>query len=99
MARNKFFHPYKLKTPQDVKRGVDNITDQLRDNGRAICIDPKASRVFANSVRDNRDKGDIIIGWDQDRSRKMIMLPPGYKLVKNKYRRIKIVYENQKGRL
>ena len=99
MARNKYFHPYKLKTPQDVKDGVNNIVEQLRDNGRAISVNPRASRVFANSMRENREKGDIVIGWDQDRSRKMIMLPPGYSLVQNKHKRIKIIYANKKGRL
>ena len=98
MAGNTTRFPYKMRTHPDVKRGIDNIIDQLERGGRAISPNPKASRTFSHSMRDNINQKRIIFGRGGP-SNSLVMLPPGYKLVRKSSGRIKIVYENDQGRL
>ena len=97
MAGNTTRFPYKIKTPPDIKKGIDNIIDQLERSGRAISPTPSASRTFSHSMRDNINQKRIIFGRGPSNS--LVMLPPGYKLVKKVNGRIKIIYENEQGRL
>jgi len=98
MAGNTSRFPYKMKTNPDVKRGIDTIVDQLQHHGRAISPNPSTSRVFSRFMRDNISQKRIIFGRGPEKQ-SLVMLPPGYKLVKKFNGRIKIVYENDKGRL
>ena len=93
MARNKATIAYRMKTDPFVKKSIDAIVDQLEHHGRALAPNGSTNRIFSRFMRDNVNERKIIFG------KGTVMLSPGCKLVKTKGNRIKIVYENEKGRL
>jgi len=97
MASNKYKYPYRLKTQDQMKKDINNVLGQLKSHGRAICPNNKVPRVMSRFMHEDSEMGRIL--FTRSKHKSVVVLPPGYKLIENKHKRIKIIYENNNGSL
>jgi hypothetical protein len=91
MAKNKSMIVYRMKTDEQLKTAIRAIIDQLACHGRAISNNGTASRVLSRFLRDPIKQQQIIF------RKNIIMLPPGFNLVRVSDNKIKIVVEKEFG--
>ena len=82
---NKIINVVRLSTPNNIKKSIKNIVDQLEVNNYALCIDDEAVKLFSRFCYDEKKNGQIYISTVKDAKTtvtKIITLKPDLKIIR-----------------
>ena len=80
---NKIIKVIRLGTPQDIKKSIKRIVDQLEKNNYAFTSDVKAVRLFSRFIKTEREDDRIVVSWTNGKNIKnVIAIKPDLMLIR-----------------
>jgi len=70
---NKIIKVVNFTTPDNTKKSIQNIIDQLEKDNYAHVIDVDAARLFSRQIKFYKDRGIIIVSKSSDKQIKNVI--------------------------
>jgi len=80
----------KSKSPEHIKRAIDNILYELEHYGRAITTNGSASRYLAQKFKQPKLNEYVYFGWNKQNKKSMICLARNVKLERINNHKVRI---------
>jgi hypothetical protein len=82
---NKIIYPIRLSTPEETKKAIQRLVQQLKRDNIAICPHPNAVRLFSRNIPKCYKNNEVIlisktVGMPKSKTKNIIYLKPEYTL-------------------
>jgi len=86
---NKIIYPLRLSTPEQTKKAIQRLVQQLKKDNIAICSHPSAVQLFSRNIPKCYKDNEVIlisktVGLTKRKTKNIIYLKPEYTLKINR---------------